>query len=73
MPVGADGFHVRCRPIQPQKKRADLPCITCKNFELPDDAYVLEPGHDAWVIGDEAAVGYEFEGPLTGGRAAAGT
>jgi hypothetical protein len=25
------------------------------------DAYVIEPGHDAWVIGDEAAVGYEFE------------
>ncbi len=27
----------------------------------PGDAYVLEPGHDAWVIGDEPFVGYEFE------------
>ncbi|MEC8156586.1 MAG: hypothetical protein VX080_06300 [SAR324 cluster bacterium] len=26
------------------------------------DAYVFEPGHDGWVIGDEPVVGYEFEG-----------
>lgn len=25
------------------------------------DAYVIEPGHDAWVEGDEPFVGYEFE------------
>jgi hypothetical protein len=25
------------------------------------DAYVIEPGHDAWVDGDERFVGYEFE------------
>ena len=25
------------------------------------DAYVIEPGHDAWVIGDERFVGFEFE------------
>jgi hypothetical protein len=24
-------------------------------------AYVIDPGHDAWVTGDEGAVGYEFE------------
>ena len=24
-------------------------------------AYVIEPGHDAWVVGDEAVVGYEFD------------
>jgi hypothetical protein len=29
----------------------------------PGQAYVIEPGHDAWVIGDEAFVGYEFESP----------
>ncbi|MBV8958082.1 MAG: cupin, partial [Actinobacteria bacterium] len=23
--------------------------------------YVIEPGHDAWVIGDEPAVSYEFD------------
>jgi hypothetical protein len=27
----------------------------------PGDAYVIEPGHDAWVVGDDAWVGYEFE------------
>jgi hypothetical protein len=25
------------------------------------EAYVIEPGHDAWVIGDEGFVGFEFE------------
>jgi hypothetical protein len=25
------------------------------------NAYVIEPGHDAWVIGDGRAVGFEFE------------
>lgn len=27
----------------------------------PGDAYVIEPGHDAWVEGDEPWVAYEFE------------
>lgn len=25
------------------------------------EAYVIEPGHDAWVVGDEKLVGYEFD------------
>jgi hypothetical protein len=25
------------------------------------DAYVIEPGHDAWVQGQDPVVGYEFE------------
>lgn len=25
------------------------------------DAYVIEPGHDAWVNGDDQFVGFEFE------------
>jgi hypothetical protein len=24
-------------------------------------AYVIEPGHDAWVVGSEPAVSYEFD------------
>jgi hypothetical protein len=28
---------------------------------LPGGAYVIEPGHDAWVNGDEGFVGFEFE------------
>jgi hypothetical protein len=27
----------------------------------PGKAYVIEPGHDAWVVGDEPVVGFEFE------------
>jgi len=27
----------------------------------PGDAYVIEPGHDAWVIGSEPYVAYEFD------------
>ena len=27
----------------------------------PGDAYVIEPGHDGWVVSDEPFVGYEFE------------
>ena len=28
---------------------------------VPGDAYVIEPGHDAWVVGDEQFVAFEFE------------
>ncbi len=34
----------------------------------PGDAYVIEPGHDAWVVGDDAAVGFEFESAETYAR-----
>jgi mannose-6-phosphate isomerase-like protein (cupin superfamily) len=27
----------------------------------PGKAYVIEPGHDAWVVGNERVVAYEFE------------
>jgi hypothetical protein len=27
----------------------------------PGDVYRIEPGHDAWVLGDEPFVAYEFE------------
>ena len=29
----------------------------------PGEAFVIEPGHDAWVVGDEPYVGFEFETP----------
>ena len=28
---------------------------------VPGNAYVIEPGHDAWVIGDEPVVAFEFD------------
>jgi hypothetical protein len=27
----------------------------------PGEPYVIEPGHDAWVVGDEQTVAFEFE------------
>src|SRR5690348_10605736 len=27
----------------------------------PGMAYVIEPGHDAWVVGDEPMVAFEFD------------
>ena len=27
----------------------------------PGDAYVIEPGHDAWVVGNEPAIAFEFD------------
>ncbi|MET0895281.1 MAG: cupin domain-containing protein [Acidimicrobiia bacterium] len=27
----------------------------------PGDAYVIEPGHDAWTVGDDVFVGFEFD------------
>ncbi len=31
----------------------------------PGDAYIIEPGHDAWVVGDEPVVAFEFESAET--------
>jgi hypothetical protein len=27
----------------------------------PRQAYLIEPGHEAWVVGDERFIGYEFD------------
>jgi hypothetical protein len=31
----------------------------------PGEAYVIAPGHDAWVVGDEPFVGVEFKSAAT--------
>jgi hypothetical protein len=31
----------------------------------PGDAYVIAPGHDAWVLGDEPFIGVEFKSAAT--------
>jgi hypothetical protein len=36
----------------------------------PGDAYVIDPGHDAWVVGDEDFVTFEFETDTAAGFAA---
>ncbi|MGY0059740.1 cupin domain-containing protein [Streptomyces sp. LZ34] len=30
----------------------------------PGDVFVIPPGHEAWVVGDEAAVVYDFAGDM---------
>jgi hypothetical protein len=37
----------------------------------PGEAYVIEPGHDAEILGDEQFVGYEFEQAAAEGYARA--
>ena len=37
------------------------------------DAYLIEPGHDAWVVGDEPFVAYEFESTTAQTYAAPGS
>lgn len=32
---------------------------------VPGAVYVIEPGHDAWVVGDDPFVGFEFESAET--------
>ena len=42
--------------------------ITCRHDDGSEitysagDAYSIEPGHDAWVVGNTKAVAYEFHG-----------
>jgi mannose-6-phosphate isomerase-like protein (cupin superfamily) len=31
----------------------------------PGDVFVIAPGHDAWVVGEEAFIGYDFAGGMT--------
>ncbi|MCF2530299.1 cupin domain-containing protein [Yinghuangia soli] len=31
----------------------------------PGDVFVCDPGHDAWVVGDETAVVFDFGGEMT--------
>ena len=35
----------------------------------PGDAYTIEPGHDAWVVGDEPVVAFEFQSAETYAKA----
>ncbi|GAB2999799.1 cupin domain-containing protein [Streptomyces pseudoechinosporeus] len=30
----------------------------------PGDVFVVPPGHDAWVVGDEAVIAYDFAGGM---------
>ena len=38
----------------------------------PGEVYAIEPGHDAWIVGDEQFVGYEFDSSTAEGYASGG-
>jgi hypothetical protein len=44
------------------RRRGVLPERLGSEVELgPGNTYIIEPGHDAWVVGDERFVGFEIE------------
>ena len=59
--VGTDSCQVRHVGVV-QSGRMHVAHDDGTELELgPGEAYVIEPGHDAWVLGDEGFVGLEFE------------
>ena len=59
--VGTDSCHVRHVGVV-QSGTLDVAHEDGSEGELgPGDAYVIEPGHDAWVVGNERFVAFEFE------------
>jgi hypothetical protein len=59
--VGTDSCQVRHVGVV-QSGRLHIEHEDGTTLELgPGEAYVIEPGHDGWVVGDEAFVGFEFE------------
>jgi hypothetical protein len=59
--VGTDSCQVRHVGVMIQGRLA-VQHDDGSHAELASgDAYVIEPGHDAWVVGDEPVIGYEFE------------
>jgi hypothetical protein len=51
-------------PISATSSRGKLHIASTDGSELdlgPGDAYRLDPGHDAWVVGDHPFVALEFE------------
>ena len=59
--VGTDSCQVRHVGVI-QSGRLHVAHDDGTELELgPGEAYVIEPGHDAWVVGDEGFVALEFE------------
>jgi hypothetical protein len=61
------GFDSPDETRTPDKTRVEVVRLggtTAARFRMeiaPGDAYVIEPGHDAEILGDEAFVGFEFQ------------
>jgi hypothetical protein len=59
--VGTDSCQVRHVGVLQQGRMHAVHEDGSEGEYGPGEPYVIEPGHDAWVVGDEQAVGYEFE------------
>ena len=63
--VGTESCQLRSRRRRPRRPDDRLCTRTAPSSRIAaGDAYVIEPGHDAWVVGDERFVGFEFESKL---------
>ncbi len=59
--VGTDSCQVRHVGVA-QSGRLNIAQEDGTEVEIGSgDAYVIEPGHDAWVVGDETFISLEFE------------
>jgi hypothetical protein len=63
--VGTDSCQVRHRGVLVSGTVHVVHADGSEGDATAGDAYVIEPGHDAWVVGDQAAVGFEFESAET--------
>jgi hypothetical protein len=59
--VGTDSCQVRHVGVLQQGRLHVVHEDGSEGEVQPGEPYVIEPGHDAWVVGDEKVVGYEFE------------
>jgi hypothetical protein len=63
--AGTDSCQVHHVIVQ-QSGRLGVRLNDGTEFECePDDVYDIPPGHDAWVIGDDAFVGIDISGDRT--------
>ena len=59
--VGTESCQVHHEGMVASGQHARAPRRRDRDRDRPGDAYVIEPGHDAWVVGSDAFVGYEFD------------
>ena len=59
--VGTDSCQVRHVGVVQQGRLHVVHDDGSEGEAGPGATYVIEPGHDAWVVGDERFVGFEFE------------
>jgi len=59
--VGGDSCQVRHMGVVGSGRMHIVHDDGTESDATAGNAYSIEPGHDAWIVGDETFVGYEFE------------